>query len=117
MTAPAHALRRLPQAEQLARRDESVREIATLLADGDLSAADIAQHFDLNQSTVYGRLQHMEAQGLAHRTGERDAHGYGLWAAGEAPVLEVCRIKTVPARQLGMRRDPLVAALFGPAQQ
>lgn len=122
--APDHAaLHGASAAEWAARREESIKRISAALAEGDLTIADIAEEFGMPTSTAYGHLTHMESQGLVHRTGKLDENRRRLWASGPKPVeaeqeeAEENPARAVPAQQLGMARDPLVEALFGPAKQ
>ena len=64
---------------------------------------------------------------VARRAGTQDEQKRELWELGEDPTLPspdelldqsfAQRRSAVPARQVGMWRDYLVAALFGPAQE
>lgn len=122
-TAPDYAaLNSASAAEWAARREESIKRISAALAEGALTIADIAEEFGMPTSTAYGHLTYMESLGLAHRTGKRDENRRRLWANGPKPVEaeqeepEERASRAVPAQQLGMARDPLVEALFGPAK-
>lgn len=118
--------RRVTAKEWAARREESIERIGALLAEKRLQVRDVVQAFGLNPSTAYAHMKYMEELGLAHRTGERDSLHREWWAAGRGerrandvpvePDEDPLSMRTVPARQIGMWRDPLTAALFGPAR-
>jgi hypothetical protein len=108
-------------AEKLANREVVLEQIRALLAMRNLTALDAADALNLNRTTVYAYFVYLAELGEAHKTGERDGQKRALWAAGRAPVKEEggqeeLAAKTVPAVQIGMKRDPLAEALFGPAR-
>lgn len=114
-------------AEMIARRDEAMDQIRQLLVDKPLSVVDVAKRLGLPETTAYTYLSRLADSGEAYRTSERDVKHRALWAGtGRAPQqgsLDVTpgrggerSTRTVPARQEGKTRDPLVAALFGPAR-
>lgn len=113
-------------AARRALRVESIERIRVLLADGPLSTTEARQALGLSPSSAYAFLQHM-ASNLreVRKSTMKDVKGRDLWELGEDLTLassdQVLDAKfaqrriTVPARQMGMPRDHLVAALFGPA--
>lgn len=108
-------------AEKLANREVVLEQIRALLAMRTLTALDAADALNLNRTTVYAYFVYLAELGEAHKTGERDSHKRALWAAGREPAngeaeKVACAAKTVPAVQIGMQRDPLAEALFGPAR-
>lgn len=108
----------------IARREDSIQQIRDALTEGAMTVGDIAERFGAPEGTIYGHMVHMEKQGTAHRTGRRDSRRRVLWAVGPKPAASPAAeqeeamfgSRTVPARQVGMWRDYMVAALFGPAQ-
>jgi hypothetical protein len=114
----------LSNAEKVSRREIAIERIAELLAEKPRTVIDLAAELSIPWNTVYGYMRFMAEVGDAHQTGEFATNRREFWAAGRAKpgqVLESLdanprRTVVVPARQVGMLRDPLVAALFGPAQ-
>ncbi len=108
------------------RRAAAVEQIKLLLAEGPKTAADLREALGLNGSTAFAYLHHMASDlRIARKTGTQDGKGRELWELGEDLTLPhpdaeldasfAQRAHTVPARQVGMWRDAMVAALFGPA--
>lgn len=102
------------------QRDRAVAEIEKKLASGPMTRESIAAELGLNPSTAASYLRHMH-QGLRIiRKAQRLPDNRVLWELGEDLTLpdetDVAQ-HTVPAEQVGMWRDPLVGALFGPARQ
>lgn len=124
MTSTRKSPANLSNAEKLSRRDAAIERIAELLAEKQRTVIDLAAELSIPWNTVYGYMRFMQEVGDAHQTGYFDSKRREFWAAGrakpggEANVPDECvqRAWIVPARQMGMLRDPLVAALFGPAQ-
>jgi DNA-binding CsgD family transcriptional regulator len=126
MTAHATQPRRgknLSNAAKIALRAEAVTRILELLGKANLSVVDLARVLRINSNTVYGYLRYMAEMGEVRRSGEFDADRREKWELGaEDPgklnVTEKRPIGAVivPARQVGMWRDPLDVALFGPAR-
>lgn len=121
------SLRLVGRAAKLARRAEVVEKIKVLLAQRRMSAAEIAEELDLLKTTAFAYLRHMSLElRVARKAGIQVEHGRQLWELGEDLTLPTpdelleqsiaVRRSTVPARQVGMWRDSLVAALFGPAR-
>lgn len=113
----------LSNAEKVSRRDAAIERIGEMLAEKPRTVIEMAADLSIPWNTVYGYMRFMQEVGDAHQTGEFDGGRREFWAAGRAnqgEVLETLdanprRAWIVPARQMGMPRDPLVAALFGPA--
>jgi hypothetical protein len=112
----------LSNAEKLRRRDAACERIRVLLAKQPMSVGAIAADLGLNTGTVYGYLCFMAELGEVRRAGVPGARR-PLWELGvEHPAkLEANAVRPqgaviVPAVQVGMHRDGLVAALFGPAR-
>lgn len=99
--------------EMAARRDARVAQLAEMLATRRMTGPEIADALGTSRATASEDLRRLETDGQARRCNERDKHGRQLWTAcaegcAESPAT------IVPARQVGMWRDYLVAALFGP---
>lgn len=120
------SLRLLGRTEKLAAREAAVEQIKVLLAQRRMCAAEIADELNLVKTTAFAYLRYMAVQlRVARRAGAQDEQKRELWELGEDPTLPspeelldqsfAQRNATVPARQLGMWRDPLVAAIHGPA--
>jgi hypothetical protein len=113
----------LSNAQKIALRSAAVKRIGELLDKCPLSAVDLAKVLRINSNTAYGYLRYMAEMGEVRRTGKFDASRRELWELGaEDPArLEVREARSngatiVPACQVGMWRDPLDVALFGPAR-
>lgn len=107
--------------DALARRDAAIEKIREMLAEKRMSALEVTGKLGVSDSTAYGWLTYMKDLGEAHQV---DAPGgRKLWALGRDPVTseiegvddDAPKAWIVPARQVGMWCDALVAALFGPA--
>lgn len=112
--------------ELIARREEFLEQIREMLAKGRVTAIGIAEQLGLSKISAYRYLAILGELGEAHRHWEHDSKGREQWASGRAPlqqevakeeIVEVQqpRAMIVPARQIGMWRDPLDTAFFGPA--
>jgi hypothetical protein len=121
-------LRKVAEPDQ---RELYMPKILKLLAAGPASTAAIAARLELRPDVTASYLHHMHHDLRAiRRWQERPGFSATLWRIGEDPHLpqpgssllgsddksDVKRT-VVPARQLGMTRDPLVAAMFGPARE
>lgn len=108
-----------------AAREAAMTKAQELLANGPLTAADLIARLGVNRSTGFAYLRKLRAAGKVHATDEK-RDGLALYALGAEPGLACSdeeidaafELKQYVARagQVGMWRDPLVAALFGPAQ-
>jgi hypothetical protein len=111
----------LSNAEKVSRRDAAIEHITEMLAKKPRTVIDLAAELSIPWNTVYGYMRFMQEVGDAHQTG-KFADRREFWAAGAGGLAvgsaddSVRGAWIVPARQMGMPRDPLVAALFGPAQ-
>lgn len=115
----------LSRSQQLVRRAECLERIPRLLQQGHKTAAEIGQILEVHPSTAFAYL-HFLAHELHTVRKSRDTKcGSALWELGADPALTAVTSKNtgapqrsvVPAQQLGMWRDWLVAALFGPAPE
>lgn len=101
-------------------KSPSVGQIRELLANGPMTAHDIGAQLGISRTGVRRFLRYM-ANDLreVRKTGEQADRRRDLWELGENPEVVDPQVEqqaqTVPARQVGMWRDSLVAALFGPA--
>lgn len=107
-------------AEKRAMRTACVIRIREVLADGPMSTFDVKKALGVSSSATYAALNFMMLElREVRRSGQRDDRRAFLWELGEDLTLSAAdqqQTRTVPARQVGMWRDHLVAALFGPAQ-
>jgi hypothetical protein len=111
-------------ADQVARRAEALEKIRKLLPERPMSNLELAVKLNLPARTVYGYLCHLQDMGEAYQMDGADSRGRKTWAIDDAQKAAADRAADehakrawiVPARQMGMPRDPLVAALFGPAK-
>jgi len=103
-------------------RAQCLARIEELLADGPMSAAALFKELGVTRGTVFGYLHYMHkiertVYPLAEKSGRSKQ-----WALGADPALpngddvSAPQRGSAPAQQVGMWRDALVAALFGPAQ-
>lgn len=113
----------LSNAEKIAQRAAAVKRIRELLGKAQLSVVDLARVLGLNSNTVYGYLRYMAEMGEVRRSGEFDVDRREKWKLGAEDPAKLQKQEAkpqgavvVPARQVGMVRDALVAALFGPVQ-
>jgi hypothetical protein len=111
--------------DQAARREASIQKIRELLTEMPHSCFDLSAAVGIPSSTVYNYLRTMQEDGEVYQMDALDDRGRKTWAA-DSEALQAAtdraaaehskRAWVVPARQIGMPHDPLVAALFGPAQ-
>lgn len=122
---PLHRGSLRPKEEQLAARAAAVAKVLELLQDGPKTAAELLAEVDGLRPTFSNWLNHMHKKlRLIRMTGEYRNRGE-LWELGADPAvpdpddeldaLIAPKRGVHPAKQIGMFRDPLVAALFGPA--
>jgi hypothetical protein len=117
---------RCSRADKIAQRAAAIERVAELLAQKPRTALELSFILDVHQSTVFSYLHHMERELRTARKSGRFNGSRELWELGVDPLLPekpeprnlgtTPQRGTVPARQCGMWRDPLVAALFGPAR-
>jgi len=107
-------------------RERAVEQIRALLAVGSESPGSIAEKLKLSQSSAYAYLKYMACElREVRRTGRLDSEGRHLWELGDDSQMQsrnalidqgfAPKRPIGPARQIGMQRDPLVQAIFGPA--
>lgn len=116
----------------IAARAENCERILAVLARGPMISADISKAVGLPTSAGYSCLSYMRDRlDQIHMMEQRDNQGRNYWALGQAnaqlekvakPPKKTAlfippdhRRIIVPARQVGMVRDALLAAFFGPA--
>ena len=111
--------------QQLAARAAAVAVIESQLLEGPKTIGELLAAVGGKRATLVSYLIHVhKTRRTARPTSERRGNGF-LWVLGADLTLptqdeELDRMFAVkrgsgPARQIGMIRDPLVAALFGPA--
>lgn len=106
-------------AEIIEQRDAALARIRAMLAEKPVTVADVCIALGVARGAAYRYLKHLAVEDEAHPTRKFDAKRRELWAAGAGEDKRkgaVAKIATVPAQQVGVHRDPLVAALFGPAR-
>lgn len=109
----------------LARRVLIIEEaIVTYLGEfGEATIPQIAAALTLNPSVIRPRMLNLRDSGKAHSSrGERPGgkmSQHSTWVLGEGSDLVTssyeAKVALVKAVQVGMKRDPLIEALFGPA--
>lgn len=87
---------------------------------GTLTRDDVVTALHLHPHTAGSYLRHMHRDLRMIRKVKR-VGSTAIWELGEDPALAVfvefkTKQRMVPARQVGMWRDSLVAAFFGPAR-
>lgn len=99
------------------QRDHYVPLIKAMLERGPAARGDIAAELGLNPNTLTIYLRYMHQTLGIIRRGPVAGNNSFRWELGEDPALayqiEKGDQRTVPARQVGMWRDVMVAALFG----
>lgn len=117
------ARKTIPVAQKLAQRAEAIATIRLLLAGGPLTTTDISVKMGLHRTTVFAFMKFLWRDlRQVRRCGVFDGRR-ALWELGEditlptrpkaiEDILPVHR-NMVPAMQLGVSPDPLVAAFFG----
>lgn len=109
-----------------AHRAEVCARIAVLLEAGPMSAADISDAVGIRHSTGQCYLRFMRTHlRTARKTEQLTKYGRCNWELGADPTVPTAdealdaafapRRRMPPAKQIGFERDPLIAALFGPA--
>jgi hypothetical protein len=111
--------------DQIARRAANIEKVRKLLAERSMTAAELAEQVDVPTTTMNGYLYHLRDLGEARSVG--GGHKCPrTWVADQRSVEEAAdkaqaehaqRAQIVKAQQIGMQRDPFIAALFGPAAQ
>lgn len=111
--------------EQEAARRKAVEDIKAMLADAPATIGEIYGAVDGMRATIVGYMGYMHKTLRAIRPSGKFKGRAMLWELGADPTLpaldeELDRViapkrGTRPATQIGMWREPLVEALFGPA--
>lgn len=109
----------------LSRRVALIEEaiVAYLNEVGEATVPQIAAALTLNPTVVRPRMLNLRDSGMAHSVRGQRADGkvsqHSVWALGEGSDLVTsaaeAKVTLVKAVQLGMKRDPLIEAFFGPA--
>jgi len=105
--------RNLSPDQMAIQRDERLDQLLALLAERRMTGPDIAEALGVSRPTAHEYLRRLQAAGEVRPTQERDRRGRQLWMVTSEQEF-ASPAKIVPARQVGMWRDALVAALFGP---
>lgn len=113
--------------QQIAARAEAIRKIHELLKDAPATIGEMYQVVDGLRPTIVGYLRYMHKSLRTVRPTSETRGRSTLWELGADPTLPTpdeeidsifaTRRGSGPAKQIGMKRDPLIAALFGPANQ
>lgn len=113
--------------EQLAARDAAIEIFEARLADGPKPVGDLFEGLEGSRATLRTYLTHMHLNLRTVRIVSAPGIRPALWALGADMSLpdDDTRLDrliapkrgTRPAVQIGIPRDPLIAALFGPANQ
>lgn len=92
-----------------AARDAGINRIEELLTQGPLSASDLTRITKISNGTLNGYLRYMHETRRSVRPTDEKLGKSTVWELGEDP--------TLPANSQSqlLKRDYLVAALFGPA--
>lgn len=111
--------------QRIAARAEAAKQIAALLAIEPMTIAEIVAELGMSRSTIFSYMRHMHEKLLTIRKLDESRDGSLLWTTGPDPAIQakdeefdkrmVEKRYAVQAHQIGMQRDYLVAALFGPA--
>lgn len=122
---PATSLAKMGMAHRTAAREAALSKALELFAQGPMTTVEMIAALGVNRSTGFAYLRKLRADGKVYLTDDK-RDGLGLYALGTEPSLTcsdeevdaAMELKQYVARagQVGMWRDPLVAALFGPAQ-
>lgn len=102
-------------------REQGVKLIEQMLeARGTIKRQEIIDELGVHPVTATSWLCHMHKDLRIISRSKRRADGTIDWMLGEDKTLPAAEVEesrsVVPARQVGMWRDALVAAFFGPAQ-
>lgn len=103
-----------------AAREAAIERINALLAQGPASRATISATLGLNENTCSIYLGYMRKERMIRTNGKRRSFAALEWELGEDPNLPpegYADQRSVKACQVGIKRDWLVAALFGPARE
>ncbi|QOY96368.1 hypothetical protein IM543_11410 [Massilia sp. UMI-21] len=124
---PSAAGYRPSRFEQIAARDTAIETYEARLQDGPKPVGDLFEGLPGNRATLRTYLTHMHVNLRMIRVVSEPGIRPALWALGADPALpshdpgldEMIAPKRGihKAVQIGIPRDPLIAALFGPANQ
>lgn len=106
-------------AEIIEHREAALARVRAMLAAGPVTAHAVCVELGMARGAGHRLLKHLAVHDEAHPMRAFDEKRRELWAAGPGEDQgkgEAVKITTVPAQQVGVHRDPLVAALFGPAR-
>lgn len=111
------------QAAKQSRRADAMQKVLELLTSGPMSCFDLCGELGIAAATMYDWLHDLQIEGKVYQQEGTDVRGRKMWAldSNERRAAEdrvqadhAKRCWRTTARQIGMQRDPLVAALFGP---
>jgi predicted ArsR family transcriptional regulator len=112
----------LSNVEKIARRANAIARFRELLAVRPMTVNELAAVVQLPPNTTYQYLCQMAEDGEAQRQGEGAVGRQTRWILGadkdaqdESHPSRAHGAVIVPARQVGMKRNPWDVALFGPA--
>ncbi|MEX5744690.1 hypothetical protein [Massilia sp. X63] len=121
------SVRQLSRDTQMAMRAEAIELIERLMKEEPRTAPELSQLTKVGKNTLNGYLRHLQRALRKIRPTSQTRNRAVVWELGIDPSLPTpdealdqlfaVRRGTRPAVQIGMQRDPLVAALFGPANQ
>ena len=106
-------------AEIIEQREKALARVRAMLAAGPVTAHAVCVELGMARGAGHRLLKHLAVHDEAHPTRALDAKRRELWAAGAGEDQRkgaAVKIAIVRAQQVGVCRDPLVAALFGPAE-
>lgn len=122
---PPTSLARQSLAHRTAAREAAMSNMRELLGRKAMTTLELFKALGLNRSTGFAYLRKLHRQGVVHMLDEK-RDGLVLWALGadskladsddEIDAAMELKRYVAQASQIGMWRDPLVAALFGPAR-
>jgi hypothetical protein len=115
---------KMSRAQQQAGRARALDLARDLLKAAPMTTHQLFEALGTTRSTGFSYLRKLASDGEAHMTDQRH-NGMALWTAGPDPKMDATddavdaamelKRYVAQASQVGMWRDPLVAALFGPA--
>ena len=114
------------KAEQLAARDLAIELMTELLTESPRTVSDLVDQVGGLRPTISNYLQHMRRNLRTAMVVSEPGIKPALWGLGVDPALAEVdariddafaeRRGIAPAKQVGMWRCPMVAAIFGPAK-
>jgi hypothetical protein len=121
------SVRELSRDTQMAMRAEAIELIEKLMKEEPRTAPELSRLTKVGTNTLNGYLRHLQKTLRRIRPTNQTRNRAVVWELGIDPSLPTpdealdqlfaVRRGTRPAVQIGMKRDYLVAALFGPANQ